>query len=132
MHPKFPNTRNALFVVLLFALLAGCGPSQTKLTAADNGRQIAIQAGEELVISLDGNPTTGYTWETKDLDTSLFQQVGETAFTSSNPGLVGSGGTQSLTLKALKAGTASLTLVYHRPWETVAPLQTFSVTVTIK
>jgi inhibitor of cysteine peptidase len=54
-------------------------------------------------------------------------------FASSNPNLVGSGGSLTLTFRVLKTGPAALTLVYHRPWETnVAPLQTFSITATVK
>jgi inhibitor of cysteine peptidase len=121
-----------LAMVLLLA--TACSPTkQANLTAADKGGQVEIKVGEQIVIQLDGNPSTGYTWEAKDLDTTMFEQVGDPAFTSSNPSLVGSGGTLTLTFKALKAGTTTLTLVYHRPWETgVDPIDTFAVTVTVK
>ena len=127
--------QTAIFVLLasLLALATGCGARQVRLSAADAGRQVAIRAGEQLVISLEGNPTTGYTWEAQDLDPAMFRQIGEVKFRSTNPNLVGSGGIQTLTLAALKPGTATLTLVYHRPWEKgVAPIQTFSLTVTIQ
>ena len=126
-----------LAVVLAIALFfaAGCGPSKagTTLTDADNGRTVTVNAGETLVVKLGGNPSTGYTWEAKDLDAHMLQQVGEPGFESFSPGLVGAGGTLTLTFKALKPGTTTLTLVYHRSWETnVAPLQTFTVTVTVQ
>jgi inhibitor of cysteine peptidase len=108
-------------------------PEQVNLVASDNGENVRLFAGQELIIHLDSNPSTGYTWETKDLDTNMFMQVGDTSFTSSNPNLVGSGGTQTLTLKVLNAGTNTLTLIYHRPWEKdVQPAKTFSVTATVK
>lgn len=121
-----------LAVVLI--LVTACSSSkQANLTAADKGSQVEVKVGEQIVITLDGNPSTGYTWEAKDLDTTMFEQVGDPVFSSSNPGLVGSGGTLALTFKALKAGTVTLTLVYHRPWETGAdPIDTFAVTVTVK
>jgi len=131
----FNKIQTAAFVLLLslLVLTTGCGARQVRLSAADEGKQVTIRSGELLVISLDGNPTTGYTWETQDLDTSLFRQVGEVKFDSSNPGLLGSGGVQTLTLAALKPGTTTLTLVYHRPWEKgVAPIQTFRVSVAIR
>jgi inhibitor of cysteine peptidase len=85
------------------------------------------------VVELDGNPSTGYTWEAKDLDDSMIQQVGEAEFQSSNPGLIGAGGTLTLKFKTLKVGTTSLTLVYHRPWETgVKPLSSFTTMITVK
>jgi len=121
-----------LAVVLIPA--TSCSPAkQVTLTAKDNGSQVDVKVGGQMVIALDSNPSTGYTWEAKDLDTSMFEQVGDPMFSSSNPGLVGSGGTLTLTFKSLKAGTAALKLVYHRPWETgVDPIDTFAVTVTVK
>lgn len=108
-------------------------PEQVNLTASDNGQNLTLFAGQELVIQLAGNPSTGNTWEVKDLEEGMFQQVGEAVFAASNPNLVGSSGTQTLTFRVLKTGPAALTLVYHRPWETkVAPLQTFSITATVK
>ena len=108
-------------------------PEQLPIAASDNGTKVTAFAGQELVITLDGNPTTGFTWEAKDLDPTMFLQVGETQFTSANPKLVGSGGTQTLTIRILKTGTATLTLVYHRPSETgVAPADTFSVVLLVK
>jgi inhibitor of cysteine peptidase len=118
--------------LVLFSMTA-CSSRQTRLTAADNGKAVIVNAGEQIVITLDGNPSTGYSWEAKDLDASMFQQVGEAKFKNSNPALVGSGGTLTLTFKALKSGTATLSLVYHRSWETnVAPANNFTVNVTVK
>jgi inhibitor of cysteine peptidase len=128
--------RKILFLVALAGmviLITGCGSVQTQLSAADNSKTVEVKAGDQIVIALEGNPSTGYTWEAKDLDASMFQQVGETEFKSSNPGLIGAGGTLTLTFKTLKAGTSALTLIYHRPWETdVAPVNTFMVNVTVK
>jgi inhibitor of cysteine peptidase len=127
--------RKTLFLssLILVLVLTACGPATAKLTAEENGGQIEVKAGDLIGISLAGNPSTGYTWESKDLDATMFEQVGEAEFKSDNPSLVGAGGTLTLTFKALKAGTATLNLVYHRPWETdVEPLDTFSVTVTVK
>ncbi len=136
--------RKAIFLTTLVVgiiLSTGCAPrqfqvsppEQVNLVAADNGQNVRLFAGQELIIQLDGNPTTGYTWETKDLDTKMFMQVGDVQFTSSDPKLVGSGGTQTLTLKVLNTGTSTLTLIYHRPWEKdVKPANTFTVTVTVK
>jgi inhibitor of cysteine peptidase len=126
--------KSPVLLALVLLLAAACSPAKpVTLTAADKGSQVDVKAGEQIVITLDGNPSTGYTWEAKDLDSTMFEQVGDPAFISSNPSLVGSGGTLTLTFKALKAGTATLTLVYHRPWETgVDPMDTFVVTVTVK
>jgi inhibitor of cysteine peptidase len=124
-------------IVLAFMLLVATACGSVKpivtLTAADKGSQVNVKVGDQIVISLDGNPSTGYTWEAKGLDTTILMQVGDATFISSNPGLVGAGGTLTLKFKAVKAGTGPLSLVYHRPWETgVDPLDTFTVSVTVK
>lgn len=130
------SSKTLLFItlILVFVLTTACSPSApVQLTAENNGGQVDVKVGEEFFIVLNGNPSTGFTWEAKDLDTTMFELVGEPEFVSDNPGLVGSGGTLTLTFKALQAGTATVSLVYHRPWETdVEPIDTFSISVTIK
>jgi len=121
-------------LAVVFISAAACNPQkQVTLTVADKGSQVDVQVGEQIIITLDGNPSTGYSWEAENFDTTMFEQVGDPTFISSNPGLVGSGGTLTLTFTTLKTGKATLTLVYHRPWETdVDPVDTFVVTVTVK
>jgi len=131
MSRKF--TLLIVLILMLVAMAAGCKSGQTKLTAADNGKTIEVKAGDQIIIELEGNPSTGYNWEANNLDAGLIQQVGEPEFKSSSPGLIGSGGSITLTFEILKAGTTTLNLVYHRPWETnVAPLSTFAVTIVAK
>jgi inhibitor of cysteine peptidase len=132
------RTRMFLLTAVLVAVMAStaaCGSKSSPLTAADNGKSVEVKKGDLIVIQLDGNPSTGYNWEAKDLDSSMFEQVGEPEFKSGNPdpNIVGAGGTLTLTFKALKTGIATLALVYHRSWEPdVEPLDTFSVTITVK
>ena len=129
--------RNQLILaslILILILATACtSPQSVTLTSADNGGKAVVEAGGQIIIKLDGNPSTGYTWEAKDLDATMFKQAGDPVFSSSNPGLVGSGGTLTLTFDTLKAGTSTLNLIYHRPWESgVEPINTFSVSVTVK
>jgi inhibitor of cysteine peptidase len=120
-------------LVVALAPMVGCASKQVKLTGIDTGKTVDVKVGEMILVELEGNPSTGYTWEVKDLDASFLQQVGEIAFNSGNPGLIGSGGTLTLTYKTLKAGTTTLNLVYHRPWEKdIKPLNTFLVTINIQ
>jgi inhibitor of cysteine peptidase len=122
-----------LVFVCLLVSAAGCGSMQAKVTSNDDGKQLNVRVGEKIVVTLDGNPSTGYTWDPKELDASMIQQVGSTDFKSGNPGLVGAGGTLTLTFKLLKPGTTVLTLIYHRPWETdVEPLHSYTITIIVK
>jgi inhibitor of cysteine peptidase len=130
----FRKPLSLVFLAAVLVLASACSVSkQVNLSKADNGSQVEIKVGGQITITLDGNPSTGYSWEAKDLNTTIFEQVGDPTFSSSNPGLIGSGGTLTLIFKTLKAGTVSLTLVYLRPWETgVDPIDTFAVTVNVK
>ena len=128
--------RRIIFLMGLMSVLlslTGCGYGKTKLTKSDNGKTIKVKAGLLIVVELEGNPSTGYIWEAKDLDGRILQQVGEAKFKSVNPGLVGAGGTLTLTFKTLMAGKINLTLIYHRPWEkNVEPQSLYNVTILIK
>src|SRR5207249_4919406 len=78
---------------------------------------ITAQVGEEFVIALEGNPTTGYEWEAH-FDSSVLQLV-DRQFSVLGPG-IGSGGIERFRLKALAAGDTRLWLIYKRAWETTA------------
>lgn len=128
--------RRFLLRIALVSVLVptvGCGTEQVNITAAVNGKTIDVNTGAKIVVELEGNPSTGYTWEAKDLDASILQQLGAIRFKSGNPGLVGAGGMLTLTFKTLKVGMTTLSLVYHRPWETnVKPRGTFFVIINSK
>jgi inhibitor of cysteine peptidase len=132
MSQKF--VKIALFV-LLAALLAACGKKEMSIGRAENGGTVELKIGETLMVSLDSNITTGYSWEIAESDESILKLKGEPEYVEpkSDPQLVGAGGTQVFRFEALKAGQATLTLVYRRPWEKdVAPADTYSLTVTVK
>ena len=101
-------------------------------TESDNGATKEIVAESRFAIQLKENPTTGYTWEPDQLDTSLLQQTAPADFVQRTD-LPGGGGTYTFTFKALKAGTGHLRLIYHRTFEKgVAPQRVFDVTVDIQ
>ncbi len=121
-------------LAICLGLLTGCTPRDTNLTDANNGQATTIHVGGRLVIELEANPTTGYTWEVLNLDTSLLVQSGEIEYRSSslNP-MPGQGGTQILRFQAVHPGTTTLQLIYHRPFETnTPPLQTYNLPLTIE
>ncbi len=125
-----------LLICVIFGLaLAACalpGSSSTKtLTAKDAGATIHVKQGDLVDVTLEGNPTTGYTWEALPGSESILQQQGEPQFKPSSSAL-GSGGEMTLQFKAVEAGTADLKLVYHRSFEpNVPPLQSFEATIVV-
>jgi inhibitor of cysteine peptidase len=128
------------FITLLILLLAltvatGCSPQQqeVKATMDDNGREMQLKKGQALVVTLEGNPTTGYSWEVAEpLDEQVLRQVGEAEFEQESD-LIGAGGVQVLRFETVNAGQITLKLVYHRPWEKdVEPLETYSLQVVVR
>jgi inhibitor of cysteine peptidase len=124
-------------VTLLTALIVttGCSPQQQEVKASidDAGREMQLKKGQTLVVTLEGNPTTGYSWEVEEpLDEQVLRQVGEAEFKAESEAL-GAGGVQILRFEAVNAGQITLTLVYHRPWEKdVEPLETYSIQVVVR
>ncbi len=134
-----PNNKFNL-IILLTLLLAltvatACSPQQqeVKATVDDAGREMQLKKGQTLVVTLEGNPTTGYSWEVEEpLDEQVLRQVGEAEFEQESD-LVGAGGVQILRFEAVNAGRFALKLVYHRPWEKdVEPLETYSLQVVVR
>lgn len=84
-------------------------------------------------VVVEGNPSTGYSWDVKDFDHSLLKLMGEPKYTSqSSTNVVGVG--EKFTFNFLtqgKAGEVILDLVYLRPWESVPPLKEFTLKVKI-
>jgi inhibitor of cysteine peptidase len=125
--------RIILMFGLLLAALSACGASnEVKLDAGDDGSQVELKAGQTLVVSLEGNPTTGYTWEAAELDEQVLRQLGEAEFNPESDA-IGAGGVQTLRFETVNSGQTTLNLVYRRPWEAdEEPTETFSVQVVVR
>jgi len=121
---------------------AGCGSKASaangpvKVTEADNGKTITVKVGDDIQVILGGNPTTGYSWTTSlsAADKAILQQQGDAVYAqqSTDPSIVGAGGTFTFTLKAAATGQVTLKFDYSRPFESVQPIQTCSVTIIVK
>ena len=104
--------------VLAISLLAGCGGVVKAYTDPEETIDISTDKEFVILIALESNPTTGYSWEA-DYDETALELVensyepGEFA----QQGAVGAGGTQLFRFKALKRGEVKITMSYKRPWE---------------
>jgi inhibitor of cysteine peptidase len=105
------------------------------LTEADNGKTVTVTEGQNVVVKLKSNPSTGYSWKVVSTDRSFgYPTTRHTA----NGGAVGSGGVDKFTWKTRGAlplvGEHSVKMEYKRAWETdpaSAPAETFEFTVKI-
>ncbi len=130
--------------VRLLALLAVCALSTMLLPAGcisttplalseeDTGTTQTLKVGQELKVTLEANPTTGYQWVLDGHLPPQLEQVGLPEFTAGSPAM-GSGGTEVWTFVAKESGAASVALKYWRSFEpTSPPVSTFSVDVEVK
>jgi inhibitor of cysteine peptidase len=118
-----------------FFALALCAPAiadpvNTSVNT-DPSKTVTVKKGQEFLIALPSNPTTGYSWSAKpsNADVSVFgsafqRPVGRT--------IVGAGGEQIWVLEAMQTGTAKVVFSYSRPWlKNTLPARTQSFTIKI-
>ena len=127
------------FLVSLF-LISGCSEeTNNPVSASDNNSQgskspefkspesVAVEIGTVFKISLDSNPTTGYSWSA-EVDPDFLKVKDDTYKSESN--LLGAGGVQTIEFEALKTGQTKITMKYMRPWEKEA-IKNHEIAVTI-
>jgi len=106
-----------LVSALMASLLACCGGVQAY---SDPEETIGISPDKEFIIliALESNPTTGYSWEAS-YDETMLELVEETYELGeyAELGVVGAGGTELFRFRALESGEVEITMVYKRAWE---------------
>ncbi len=119
-------------------ILAGCGSLQpqtpTVVTASKSGGPVTLQTGDTLVVTLDAQPSTGYRWETIDLQGPVLAAVGSADYLPPTvaPGTVGAPGDSVFRYQARDVGHTTLDLGYSRPFEKdVAPARTVHYDITV-
>ena len=88
--------------------------------AIDTSTQRHVKVGETFTLQLRSNPTTGYSWQlVEPLDKRHLEKVSNDYQADANPErMVGVGGTENWTFKAIQSGKAIIQMRYVRPWET--------------
>jgi len=142
--------RRQFWGILAFVLLAGlcvgvltaCSGSSASLSGSGNdvnvdssysGKQVELSVGQTLVVTLASNVTTGYSWSLTDIsNSSVISETGN-EYIAPETTLMGAGGNEKWTFKALEKGTSIISMEYSRPWEKDAPpADTFDLTVVVK
>lgn len=120
-------------IVLVF-LLTACSGGSAELQPTDPEAALEADAGKEFTLVIESNPTTGYHWEiVGGLDGAVVELVGREYQSTSEPGLVGGGGLDIWTFKAVDAGETTITLGHYPPSnDPVDPEETQTFTVVVK
>jgi inhibitor of cysteine peptidase len=125
-----------LILVAGFAVGAGAvctgGSSNLNVDDSYSGKQVELSVGQSLVVTLDSNASTGYSWHLAQIsDETVLSNTGN-KYISPQTTLVGAGGKEEWTFKAIKKGTSTISMGYSRPWESTPPAETFDLTVVVK
>ena len=119
-------------LILSISLITGCGGSTVK-AYSDPEETIDSSMDREFIvlIALESNPSTGYSWEAK-YDSAMLELIEETfelgEYAKEN--IVGAGGTELFRFKGLNKGKTEITFNYKRSWETeVLDIKVFTVEV---
>jgi predicted secreted protein len=103
------------------------------VTEQEAGQAVELEPGQQLVVRLHANRSTGYGWALGSPADGLLVLEGSAAYETSDDGALGSGGTEVWRLRAVQAGARELTFEYRRPFEPgVAPLLRVSYAVTVR
>jgi inhibitor of cysteine peptidase len=106
---------------LALFLLAGLRDSYAQETPAPASTTIEVNLGEDVVITLEANHSTGFSWQlAQPLEKDILEFT-ESQYISSNTGLLGAGGKEVWTLKTLQRGKTEVALKYAQPWEKDKP-----------
>jgi inhibitor of cysteine peptidase len=119
-------------MMLLAISTASAAARPSIVTEAQNSKTIVIAQNAPLIISLESNLSTGYSWRVSKNDPAIVKFVEQSAF----PPMVrmpGAPGHEMFKFKAIATGSDSIELEYVRPWEKgVAPVKKFAIAVTVK
>ena len=113
-------------------------PAATKelaLNDSDNGKTVKVAVDGIVILTLESNPTTGFSWTKADkVDKDILKLEKNDYIQNANPnGLVGVGGKTVIVYKALKKGKAKIDLTYMQPWDPDSKFNTdYSVTVEVE
>jgi inhibitor of cysteine peptidase len=121
------------------AIKAGCSCGASGGTTNISGKAreysspaepIKVKSGEEFVIKIKSNPTTGYSWELANNPDNIILVTN--SYLASSSRLMGVGGHELWTFKAVGCGQTNILMKYLRPWEKDRPVMTNVFTVIVK
>ena len=122
-------------LILALGLWCAACTQRPKMIQADksfDGRDLTMNVGDTVELSLAENPTTGFRWDFASEAKPVYRRLRRDAF-DAETGSLGKGGTHHWEFQAVRAGTGTVKLEYRRPWEKDTPAaDKFSLTLRVK
>jgi len=126
--------RSIMMILATILISMVCKPDSEVLLLekGNDGQTFYISRQDEMVISLEANLTTGYSWEVVSLDKEVLSTKNEPEYISKS-NIPGSSGIQKFHFIAVDSGESELVLVYRRSWEPdKEPIDTYSIKINVK
>jgi inhibitor of cysteine peptidase len=126
-------TAARLLLPLSLALLAACAsaPQQNVSVEKQSTCPLQLKTGQNLILTLPSNPTTGYRWAIQDSAGGVLRALSPEVYSSTESGVIG-GGQSTWRFQAFAAGQGRLRLTSLQPWEPEAePTETFDCAITV-
>jgi len=103
----------------------------TSLDEGSDGRTVDLAEGQEFVVVLPENPTTGHRWRLESDGAPVCTVVGD-AYEPPDPLVPGRGGAHRWRFRCEREGVGAVALVLGRTWEKTGPgARTFRVEVRV-
>ena len=124
-----------LIPLLGLSLLTACAqqPAHNVTLEDQSDCPQQLHVGQQLILSLPSNPTTGYRWAIQDSAGGVLRSLGPEVY--SNPedaGVVGAAGQSTWRFQAFTPGSGRLRLTSQQPWAPeVNPVDTFDCAITV-
>lgn len=124
-----------LLVPFSLALLSACATQPKHNVIVEKLTQCPVQLtnGQNLILNLPSNPSTGYRWAVQDSAGGVLKALGPEVYRNpEDAGIVGAAGVSTWRFQAFAAGTGRLRLTYQQPWAPeVPPVETFDCAISV-
>ncbi|MCR4880925.1 MAG: protease inhibitor I42 family protein [bacterium] len=124
-----------LVLILMVFCFAAAGFAKT-YNVKSNNDSIKLNKSDILVIELQENASTGFSWEMKSTDENIVKIIDKkTVYPKpkiGQPPLCGQSGTAIYKIKALNVGSAKIQGAYRRPWEDRPPINDYNLNITVE
>lgn len=120
--PVFPRLALPSLVLALSACAQQAGTLTLSPGEQARCRTIDLKVGQELVLSLPSNPSTGYRWQVLDAASPQLSSLGPEVYRNpDDDSLIGAAGVSTWRFRASQPGQARLHLEYLQPWDSSTP-----------
>jgi predicted secreted protein len=124
-----------VITVSIVTLMTSCSklPNGVSVNESSSGKQVEVAVNGTITVTLDSNATTGYGWQNSRISDSSVLEKTNNIYNAQTSGLMGTGGKEVWTFKALTAGKATINMEYDQPWtDGQKDAKSFVLTVVVK